>query len=66
MMTRKLEVAGVDTSRTPREIAEEMGLIEEGPIQKVIEERELVSHLSQGWRFVAQLNNGSRKIVIEK
>jgi hypothetical protein len=34
--------------------------------QKVIEEPELVAHLSGGWRFVAQLNNGSGKIIVER
>ena len=34
--------------------------------QKVIAEGELVAHLSGGWRFVAQLNNGSGKIVVER
>jgi len=37
-----------------------------GAEQKVIEEPELVAHLSGGWRFVAQLNNGSGKIIVEK
>jgi len=82
-MMGRLEAAGVDTSKTPHEIAKEMGLLEvmEKPMseeeimalikrgraeQKVIEEPELVAHLSGGWRFVAQLNNGSGKIIVEK
>jgi len=73
----------VDTSKTPHEIAKEMGLLEQlgrptseeeatalirggGAEQKVIEEPELVAHLSGGWRFVAQLNNGSGKIIVER
>ncbi len=81
-MMRQLEAAGVDTSKTPYEIAKEMGLLEAlgksaseeamalirggRAEQKVIEEPELVAHLSGGWRFVAQLNNGSGKIIVEK
>ncbi len=80
---RQLEALGVDTSKTPHELAKEMGvlerLLEEGPgeeigellrrgkaEQKVIDEEGLVAHLSGGWRFVAQLNNGSGKIVVER
>jgi len=83
-LMRELEEAGIDTSKTPHELAKEMGVLERlrrdemsrGEIealvrgdqakQKVIGERELVAHLSEGWRFVAQLNNGSGKIVVEK
>ncbi|MBC8498730.1 tyrosine-type recombinase/integrase [Candidatus Bathyarchaeota archaeon] len=65
-LRRELEAGGVDTSRTPHEIAAEMGLVDAQPAQKVIGEGELVAHLSEGWRFVAQLNNGSGKIVVEK
>jgi len=32
----------------------------------VIDEEELVTHLSYGWKFVVQLNNGSGKIIIER
>lgn len=43
------------------------GLLNRGRAeQKVIDEAGLVAHLSGGWRFVAQLNNGSGKIVVEK
>ena len=74
-LRREVEAAGVDTSKTPHEIAKEMGLVDQwkkeieaagGSAQKVIGEGELVAHLSEGWRFVAQLNNGSGKIVVEK
>ena len=65
-MMRELEAKGVDTSKTPHELAVEMGIAEARPEQKVIDEEGLVAHLSEGWRFVAQLNNGSGKIVVEK
>jgi len=82
-LKRRLEAAGVDTSKTPHEIAKEMGLLEalgrpmsgeevtalikgDRAEQKVIEEPELVAHLSGGWKFVAQLNNGSGKIIVER
>ena len=65
-MMRELEAAGVDTSKAPHELAVEMGIAEARPEQKVIDEAGLVAHLSGGWRFVAQLNNGSGKIVVER
>ena len=65
-MMRELEAIGVDTSKSPHELAVEMGIAEARPEQKVIDEEGLVAHLSEGWRFVAQLNNGSGKIVVEK
>lgn len=65
-MMRELEAKGVDTSKSPHELAVEMGIAEARPEQKVIDEEGLVAHLSDGWRFVAQLNNGSGKIVVEK
>ena len=65
-MKAELEGMGVDTSKTPHEIAVEMGLVEAKAAQKVIDEGELVEHLKDGWRFVAQLNNESRQIVIER
>jgi len=65
-MMRDLEAAGVDTSKSPHELAVEMGLVEAQSAQKVIDEEELVTHLSYGWKFVVQLNNGSGKIIIER
>jgi len=65
-MMRELAEAGVDTSKTPHELAVEMGIVEARPEQRVIDEEGLIAHLSEGWRFVAQLNNGSGKIVVEK
>lgn len=38
----------------------------EQPVQLVIEEGDLQKHLDAGWRFKATLNNGSRKVIVEK
>lgn len=70
-LTRELEAAGVDTSKSSHELARDMGVLEElreeaKSIQKVIPEAELISHLDKGWKYIAQLNNGSGQIVIEK
>ena len=72
-LMRELEEAGVDTSKTSHELAEEMGVLgrlrEEaeanGPVQKVIPEGELVTHLSDGWKFISSLN-GSTNVVVER
>ena len=64
-MMRQLEAAGVDTSKSPHEIAAEMGIVGEAETeQKVIEEEELVLHLSNQWRFVSALNG--TKVVVER
>ena len=36
------------------------------PSQKVIGENELESYLSEGWRYVNSLNNGSGKCIVVK
>jgi len=64
-MMRQLEAAGVDASKTPHEIAAEMGIVGEAETeQRVIEEEELVARLSDGWRFVSALNG--TKVVVER
>ena len=78
-MMGQLAAAGVNTSKSPHELAREMGVLErlreeaeemkreaENLTQKVIPEDTLQDYIDDGWRFVAALSNGSSRVVVEK
>lgn len=64
-MKEKLRLGGVDVDTPLHELAVEMGYPPKGT-QIMVDEEELADYLGRGWRFVASLNNGSGKCVVEK
>jgi len=65
MFERRLDDVGLPHDKPLHERTREAGWLPRGT-QMMVNEDALADYLRQDWRFVSQLNNGSRKCIVER